>query len=268
MFKQIGDLNVNYDIQGSGYPLVLLHGGGSRSSAYEEMVRILSKKFTVYTYDLRGFGETVRPAQPTLTHELWRDDLRDFMDSVGLEKAAVAGWSLGGAVVLNYVLTYPERVSHVILIGASSPRLAASDRSGFEARRKLIESGATAEEIVAKTFEFTKGAFSPHSREHNPGAVEKLRQEHLKNDPQSYLEMLQAQLDRPELGPRLGEIKCPTFLIVGDADGRTPLPNSEDLNLAIDGSYMKVVKNCGHFYGFEQPEITSQSIIGFLKAFT
>ena len=136
------------------------------------------------------------------------------------------------------------------------------------AANELIESGATAEESVAKTFEFTKGAFSPHAREHNPGAVEKLRQEHLKNDPQSYLEMLQAQLDRPELGPRLGEIKCPTFLIVGDADGRTPLPNSEDLNLAIDGSYMKVVKNCGHFYGFEQPEITSQSIIGFLKAFT
>jgi len=96
---------------------------------------------------------------------------------------------------------------HVILIGANSPRLAASDRSGFEARRKLIESGATAEEIVAKTFEFTKGAFSPHSREHNPGAVEKLRQEHLKNDPQSYLEMLQAQLDETALDlPKLTKV--------------------------------------------------------------
>ena len=75
MFKTIGDLNVHYDVQGTGYPMVLLHGGGSRAQTFEEMVPILAKSFQVYTFDMRGFGDTQRPAQPRLSHELWRDDL-------------------------------------------------------------------------------------------------------------------------------------------------------------------------------------------------
>ena len=76
MFKTIGDLNVHYDVQGTGYPMVLLHGGGSRAQTFEEMVPILAKSFQVYTFDMRGFGDTQRPAEPRLSHELWRDDLR------------------------------------------------------------------------------------------------------------------------------------------------------------------------------------------------
>ena len=121
---------------------------------------------------------------------------------------------------------------------------------------------------MEKTFAFTKNAFSAYSREHNPRAVEKIKQEHLHNNPKSYLQMLEAQMDRPQLGPRLGEITCPTLVMVGDSDVRTPIPNSEDLNVAIPNSYMKVVKDCGHFYGYEQPEITCQSMLAFLKAFS
>lgn len=268
MFKQIRDLNVNYSIEGKGYPLVLLHGGGSRSSAYEEMVPILAKEFSVYTFDQRGFGDTVRPDQPSLSHDLWRDDVLAFLDSFELDKIALAGWSLGGAISLNFVLTYPERVSHLVLMGAASPRIEPSDRSGFDQRRKLIESGAKPEEIVAKTFDFTKKAFSPYSLENNPHAVEMVRQEHLRNNPQSYLEMVNANASssRPDLGPRLGDITCPTLLMVGESDGRTPVYMSEDLNKAIPGSYMKIIPNCGHFYGYEQPELTCSSMLNFLKA--
>ena len=66
MFKTIGDLNVHYDVQGTGYPMVLLHGGGSRAQTFEEMVPILAKSFQVHTFDMRGFGDTQRPAQPRL----------------------------------------------------------------------------------------------------------------------------------------------------------------------------------------------------------
>ena len=267
MFKQVGDLNINYEVHGEGNPLLLLHGGGSRASCFEDMVPILSKDFKTYAYDQRGFGDTVRPENPPLGHDLWKEDLRAFMDSVDLKKAAIVGWSMGAAVALNFVLAYPDRVSHLILIGASSPRLTPSDRSGFNNRRELIESGATAEEIVEKTFEFTKNAFSAYSREHNPRAVEKIRQEHLSNNPQSYLQMLDAQANKPPLGPRLGEISCPTLVIAGDSDGRTPLENSVDLNKAIPNSYLKLIPDCGHFYGYEQPEFTSRAMVNFLKAF-
>jgi pimeloyl-ACP methyl ester carboxylesterase len=267
MFKQIGDLNVNYEVRGEGHPLVLLHGGGSRSQTFEEMVPLLSKAYRVFTYDMRGFGDTKRAPEPKLSHELWRQDLLQFLDAFGLKKVALGGWSLGAGVALDFAVHHPDRVTHLTIIGAMSPRLERSDRSGFQRRRELIERGATAEEIVAETFEFTKKAFSPHSLEHNPKAVDALRQEHLRNNPRSYLEMLDANERRPDIGGRLGEIRCPAIIIVGEHDGRTPLPMAEDLNKAIPNSYLKIIPNCGHFYSYEQPEVVSNAIVAFLGAF-
>ena len=267
MFKRIADLNVHYEVQGEGTPLVLLHGGGSRAQTFEEMVPILAKAWRVYTFDMRGFGDTERPPEPKLSYDVWQADLLRFLDAFGLEQVVLGGWSLGGAVALNFTLQYPRRVSQLVIIGAMSPRLEVSDRSGFERRRALIERGATPAEIVAETFEFTKKAFSPYSLEHKPHAVEALRQEHLRNNPRHYLEMLQANEHRPKIGDRLHEIRCPTLIIVGEHDGRTPLPMAEDLNKAIPRSFLKIVPQCGHFYSYEQPAGVSETILSFLAAF-
>jgi len=267
MFKRIADLNVHCEVQGEGAPLVLLHGGGSRAQTFEEMVPILAKAWRVYTFDMRGFGDTERPAVPKLSYDVWQADLLRFLDAFGLEQVVLGGWSLGGAVALNFTLQYPSRVSQLVIIGAMSPRLEVSDRSGFERRRALIERGATPAEIVAETFEFTKKAFSPYSLAHKPHAVEALRQEHLRNNPAAYLEMLQANENRPKIGDRLHEIRCPTLIVVGEHDGRTPLPMAEDLNKAIPRSFLKIVPQCGHFYSYEQPAVVSQTILTFLAAF-
>lgn len=268
MFTQVDDLQVHYEVNGDGPPLVLLHGGGSNSTHFEEMVPLLAKEFRVYTPDLRGFGATVRPSQPPLSHELWLSDLAGFLGKLGLERIALAGWSLGGRISLNYALQSPEMVDCLILIGAASPLRPPSDRSGFDTRLKLIESGAQPEEIVEKTFEFTKGAFSPYTLTHNPRAVEKLRQEHLHNDPTSYAEMVRANRDQPDISSQLARITCPTLVIQGEHDARCPVEMGEDLNKAIPLSFMKIIPNCGHFYGYEQPEMTSQIMINFLRAFT
>lgn len=267
MFKQIGDLEVHYEMHGEGYPLVLLHGGGSRSQTFEEMVPLLSKSFRICTYDLRGFGETKRPREPRLSYELWRQDLLRFLEAFGLDEVALGGWSLGGGVALDFAVNHPGWVTHLVIMGAASPRLERSDRSGFERRRQLIESGAKPEQIVAETFEFTRKAFSPDSIARKPHAVEAIRQEHLRNNPQSYLEMLDANEHRPNIGGRLGEICCPTLIIVGEHDGRTPVAMSEDLNKAIPTSFLKIIPNCGHFYSYEQPEVVSDAIVTFLEAF-
>ena len=76
------------------------------------------------------------------------------------------------------------------------------------------------------------------------------------------------QAERPDIGPKLGSIQCPTLVIVGDADTLTPIAASESLNAAIPNSYMKIIPNCGHCYGYEQPELTAGVMSTFLKAFS
>ena len=262
----ISDLKVRYHVSGEGYPLILMHGGGTRSDTGEEMIPILAKEFKVYTYDQRGTGGTIKPPTPPLSYDLWSDDLLKFMDAFDLKKVVLAGWSRGGAISLNFMVHYPERVSHLILIGAGSPRRPSSDRSGFMERIRLAEAGLSADEIVEQTFEFSKNAFSPYTIEHNPAALEKLKKDLKAQDPKTYAEGL--SIGRQEIGDKLGNIQCPTLILVGDADARTPVEMSEDLNKAIPNSFMKIIPNCGHFYGYEQPEFTSRSMINFLKAFS
>lgn len=268
MLVEIGDLKVSHEVIGQGTPLVLLHGGGSNSTHFEEMVPRLAKHHKVYTMDLRGFGKTVRPTDPPVSHDLWIQDLAGFLDAFDLKQVALAGWSLGARIALNFTLRTPERAKSLILIGASSPLVPVTDRSGFDLRLTLIEAGAQPPEIVEKTFEFTKNAFSPHSREHNPQAVEKVRQEHLHNDPKSYAEMVQANRVQPKLSEAdLGRIEQPMLILQGEHDARCPIEMGESLNKAIPNSYLKIIPNCGHFYGYEQPELTSRAIIHFLRAF-
>ena len=79
--------------------------------------------------------------------------------------------------------------------------------------------------------------------------------------------MLEANEHRPAIGDRLGEIRCPTLIVVGEHDARTPVAMSEDLNKAIPTSFLKIVPNCGHFYSYEQPERVCEVMTTFLEAF-
>jgi len=268
MKKQFADLKVNYLAAGAGHPLIFLHGMGGRAQAFEEMIPRLANNFSVYAFDQRGSGTTERPPLPKLSFEVWRDDVLAFMDAMGIEKAALAGWSLGAETALHVALAAPERVTHIVMIGpGAGPGIASSDRSGFEARRKLILGGATQEEIVEKTFDFTIKSLSADTQKNKPEVIARIRKEHLSNNPLSYLEMIDASETRTSLDARLGEIACPTLIVCGDEDSRTPLIHSVAFNKAIEQSFLKVIRDCGHHYGLEQPEATSRVIARFIKAF-
>jgi 3-oxoadipate enol-lactonase len=265
MLADVGDIKVYYTAHGAGHPVLLVHGIGADAHVWEEMVPSLARHFRVHAVDLRGFGQTVRPPLPRLSYDLWVEDLRSFLDALEVGPVAFVGWSLGGAVGLNFVLRYPRAVSHLVLIGTPSPLRPPSDRSGFDERLRLAQAGAPISEIVEKTFAFTESAFSPHTRATNRGALEKMRATLLRNNPHAYAEMVEANRAKPDISARLGEITVPTLLIVGDADARTPIAMSQDLNMAIEDSCLKILPQCGHYYSFEQPEATSRAIVTFLQ---
>ena len=267
MFRSVGDLDVYYEEQGQGHPLVLVHGTGADTFSWTEMTPILARSFRTIALDMRGFGQTRRPPEPLLSHDVWREDLRRFIESLGLERVALAGWSLGGTVALNFAVHHPSRLSHLVILGSASPRVALSDRGGFAERIRLAQAGEPIETIIARTFEFTASALSPLVRTTNPRAEALTRELLLRNRPEWYAEAVAANARRPDIGARLGEIACPTLIIVGDADTRNGAEHAQDLSKAIPGAYMKVIESCGHFYGFEQPAATAAAMVRFLTAF-
>jgi pimeloyl-ACP methyl ester carboxylesterase len=267
MFRAIGDLEVYYEERGQGRPLILLHGTGADTFSWSEMTPRLARSFRTIAFDLRGFGQTRRPAEPVLSHDVWREDVRRFIESLGAGPVALAGWSLGGTIALNVAVHHPALLSHLVILGSASPRVALSDRGGFGERIRLAQAGAPIEKIIAETFEFTASALSPVVRRQNPRAEELTRQLLLRNKPEWYAEAVAANATRPPIGGRLGDIACPTLIIVGDADTRNGAEHAQDLTKAIPGAYMKVIADCGHFYGFEQPAATADAMTRFLTAF-
>ncbi len=266
MRRRIGDLDIAYEKDGTGPALVLVHGAGADLIWWEEMVPHLARQFTVDRYDQRGFGQTLSPKEPRLSLTQWTADLLAFLDAFELEKPALAGWSLGGSVILNFAADQPDRCSVVIPIGSPGPERVMQDKSGFETRQRLADGGASVEEIIDATFEFTKAAFSQWSREHNPHAVQKMRKVLLRNTPTTYSEMVRALDELSDFGPKLPKVTARALIICGAEDGRTPPYLSEALHKALPGSQLAIIPDCGHYLGYEKPEETSRLIREFLAS--
>lgn len=99
--------------EGSGTPLVLVHGFGGSRHDWEPLVTALPAELPLVAYDQRGFGESSGEAGVAFSHA---DDLLALLDALEVARADLCGMSLGGATALNFALNHPERVRRLVLI--------------------------------------------------------------------------------------------------------------------------------------------------------
>ncbi|MEE3485715.1 MAG: alpha/beta hydrolase [Bacteroidales bacterium] len=112
------DIKLNFIEQGHGQPLILLHGNGESCDYFEHQIAYFSKQYHVIALDTRGHGKSPRGEKP-FTIKQFAEDLHDFMDENGIEKAVILGFSDGGNIALTFALKYPERIEKLILNGAN-----------------------------------------------------------------------------------------------------------------------------------------------------
>lgn len=112
------DVQLHYFEQGQGQPLILLHGNGESCDYFEHQIAYFSKQYHVIALDTRGHGQSPRGENP-FTIKQFAEDLHDFMDEKGIEKAILLGFSDGGNIALTFALKYPERIGKLILNGAN-----------------------------------------------------------------------------------------------------------------------------------------------------
>src|SRR5438132_542694 len=107
---QVNDIEMNYETQGSGDPLILIPYLAADQAYYAFQLPDLSERYTCITVDLRGAGESDKPDEPYSTDQ-YADDLAGLMDALGIERAHVAGVSLGAATGLWPAIKHPNRVA-------------------------------------------------------------------------------------------------------------------------------------------------------------
>ena len=112
------EFTLHFTEQGSGFPLILLHGNGEDATYFVHQIEYFSRFYRVIAVDTRGHGQSPRGIAP-FTISQFADDLLAFMDQLRITKAHILGFSDGGNIALTFALRHPDRVEKLILNGAN-----------------------------------------------------------------------------------------------------------------------------------------------------
>lgn len=251
---------VAYERWGSGAPLLLLAGLGSRARLWGELPRLLSERFTVLAPDNRGVGGS-RGGSP-FTLEGAADDAALVLADSGFVSAGVIGVSMGGLIACQLAVRHPEAV-HRLVVASCGARLTASHRRVmrfFEIAFTRLEPTEAAESFMAFAFgsafaDKFPGFVDQAARlwtldpEDRPGAVQQL--DHLKTG--------------WDLRPRLGAISCPTLALAGELDPIVPAAATRELAAAIPEARYREVPGAAHSVLAEGGSALLNEVIEFLS---
>ena len=114
-YADVNGINLYYETHGSGWPLILLHGGLGAGEMFGPILPELAKDHQVITVDLQGHGRTADIDRP-LDQRLMADDVAALIDHLGLDRPDLVGYSLGGGVAFHTAVRYPDRIRRLVLV--------------------------------------------------------------------------------------------------------------------------------------------------------
>ena len=229
-YVKANGIDIYYEESGSGYPLLLIHGGSVTCKMWQPYIGPLALHFRVITPDSRGHGRTNNSANE-LSYRGMATDVAAFIDALGLSQPLVAGYSDGGQIALELGMRYPT-LARALVVGAAWYEF--SDRY-FTWLRKL-----GFEEPGAVNLEQTERAF--------PGLYKAWQSEH---DP-VYLPTMLKQLSATFWTPlnytdaEFGQISAPTLVVQGDRDEAIPIEQAVAMYRWIPQGELAIIANMSH----------------------
>jgi 3-oxoadipate enol-lactonase len=257
MIAEVNGINLSYEQQGSGPDLVLIPGLGASLHAFYAQLKALAPVLRVTAFDPRGHGQSSKPPAP-YTMRMMADDTAALMRHLGIGKAVVAGSSMSAMTAVELAAAHPDLVAGLVLIGGF-PKLGEAGKERMEARARTAETEGMGP--LADTVSST--ALGAHTHESQPALVGLFRQALLANDPNAYAASCRAIVEA-DITPLLGQVRCPTLLLLGSQEQVAPLPAARALKAGIRQAEMKVIPDAGHLPFLEQPAAFNAAILRFV----
>ena len=248
---------LNYSLEGSGPDLVLIHGVGSRLTDWDATVSALGPGFRILRYDLRGHGASDAPPGPYVI-ENFRDDLIGLMDELGIVRAHIAGFSLGGLIAQSLALSAPERVAKLALLSTVAGRND-DEKAKVQGRLDFIRSSHPADYFDQSVERW----FTPEFRNANPEVVRRRKQAVSEMDGAAYAAAYYA-LAMTDLGDQLSRITAPTLVATGENDIGSNPRMARFISETIPGARLEILPNLRHSILLQAPELVADLLRGFL----
>ena len=257
------NLNVYYEIIGHGPPLVMIRGVGSNVDHWYEQVPVLSRKYQLLVFDNRGIARSSDPGGSFSTKDMAADTVA-LMEAVGIKKAHVLGYSMGGMIAQELALAYPDKISGLILVATDcgiSLRIEARPEYS-RLFTEMIRLGTNEAKTAAAGCLFANQTF-----ESRPDIMQRYAEVSLRFPaPQRTLERQWEAITRHDACSRLQNITAPTLVITGSEDALVPPENSRVLAERIPNAQLRSIDGGGHLFVVEQPQQFNEAVLGFLDS--
>lgn len=257
------NVNLYYEKQGSGEPLVLIPYLAADQACYAFQVADYAKHFTCISVDLRGAGQSDKPAGAYST-ELFADDIAAFMQAIGVDRAHVFGLSLGGAVAMQLASKHPEKVKTLSLHSSwpkTDPFLRAVVES-WQAAAKGLDS--VPDTIITAILPW---CLRPETYAAKPDLIETLAG-FVRSRPvqplDAFLRESDAVINHDALAG-LSRILAPTQITFGRYDMVTSTRFADALHRQIEGSEVHVFEDCSHAPIYENVPEFNAATLAFLQ---
>lgn len=251
-------VDVAPSVRGSGPPLYLVHGIGSRKERWSPLIDALEDEFTCVSFDLRGHGESPIPHTPYRLDQLV-EDLEALRATLGHEVIHIVGHSLGGMIGPAYARAHPARVLSLGLLSTAAGR-SEEDRAKLAGVLAALRANG-----VARTLDtLVDRWFTDELRARRPDIVEKKLKEVVDTPEHVFLSVFDIYAST-EMGPWLHEIECPCLVLTAELDGGC----NPRLNRFIAGelkcSELVILDGLKHDILSEAPDRVAAPLLAFLR---
>ncbi len=248
-------VNLAYEEHGEGTPVILAHGFPLNRSIWYPIIPNLSPKARLVIPDLRGHGQSPVP-DGIYSMRLMAEDLRALMDQLNIEKAVLAGHSMGGYVSLAFARAYPNRLAGLALVATQAAADSPERRAG---REKMVD------EVRRKGIKAVAESMAPAltCREDLVGAVHKII---MGMNPKGVKNILKGMAERPNAQEWLSGITVPAVVIAGTEDKLIPLERPKIMAQLLGRAWLVEVSGAGHLPMMEQPDAVSDAILQLIKS--
>ena len=259
-FAEVNGTRLYYEVAGTGDPIVLIHGNFGDRRYYDGQFDALAKLHRVLRYDIRGYGKSMRPEHGITYRDF--EDLEALMTHLGIDRAHIAGFSLGSAIAVDFCLAFPRRCGSLIAIGPwfngyDSPLAqtlfqdfgtihAAAVSGGPEAALKQLLAATWwyPEKVPPRAFDRVKAIWSDYDFWHfrNP-------------DPRRFL--------TPPAAEQLERIAAPALIITAEYDLDACRAVARQMDAEIPDSTTVDLAGATHFMFIEEPEEVNAAMLDF-----
>ncbi len=253
-FAKINGIELYYETHGSGPALVFAHGGGGSHLSWWQQVPAFASRYTVITFDHRSFGQS-RDLPNGPGPNAFVEDLTALLDHLGIQKAAVAGQSMGGWTVCGFAASHPERASALILCDTTG---------GIETTEAVKSHANIRERSQGNLKQILTNAYAKSFPEREPALCFLYQQ----------ISTLNTHVS-PNLVPMLFgmkhnvkpivEHKIPTLLLVGEEDVLAPPQVMESIIDQIPHARFVKIPQAGHSAYFERPDEFNRIVSDFVR---